>query len=156
VDIGTLLDTTTPVKFDFMDHEIVAHLFTAGWARLTQEQRDLIAATEEKIKAIEGEVETPEGDLTAEGFNRVVARARCQLPMMLSAWDFDGSPMERGGEPWPPTSENMANTPDALLVAAYCSTYQVWTEGPTNGAEPQTGLQPEATPEENQTESSTP
>lgn len=156
MDIGTLLDTTVPIEFDYMEHKIVCHVFSAGWSRLTQEQREIIEESEKEAGAIEGETQTPEGALTVAALNRIVIRARRQLPVMLSAWDFDGSPMERGGSPWPPTAENITNTPDTVLMAAYSNTYKVWSEGPTLGAESQDGLQPREKSESSQGESSTP
>lgn len=158
-DLGAVLDATEPVNCQFLNHIITAHVYSAGAARLTKEERAILRA----VDAVEGEtVEIPEDadekltrEVSEQIYNRNVDLSRRILPIMIKSWDLDGSPMALRGELLPPTPENVARCPDALIVEVAVMAMDVWKR-PTNGGLLQSGSPAEATPGQNQTANTTP
>lgn len=168
MDLSALLDVTEPVECEFLSHKITAHVYTAGANRLRKEDRDLWAELnaprdrllqqnsvmrqllQQAIEELQKDAHDPE---TVEGivksFGEIesqepdgVAIARALLPVMISSWDFDGSPMERpAGVLFPPTPENIAACPDSLLDAIAGPILEKWNaRNPTSGDLQQDGL----------------
>lgn len=152
MDLSTVLDATEPVSCEFLGKEIVAHVYTAGVNRLRKEDRDkwdelvtppadFVAVNDKEGKPIAFQ---PDG----------VVMIRAMLPEMISGWDFEGSPMERDGKPYPPTPENVKACPDALLTAVGEKVMEKWNEAnPTTGTLPETGSPAVEMPEQSLAES---
>lgn len=139
MDLSDLLDATEPVTCQFMGKEITAHVYTAGVQRLTREHRLIWE------------------DLHSRQESDSIVWARALLPVMIKGWDLDGEPMEMHGEPFPPTEENIRRTPDLLLNALAVPVMERWNKAnPISGESPQNGSQPEATPENSQTQTISP
>lgn len=139
MDLSELLDVTEAVECEFLDHKITAHVYTAGTSRLTREERLVWERLQE------------------QGEDDGILWTRALVPAMLQSWDLDGSPMTLRGEPFPPTAENMPRCPDLLLSSVGPKVMEFWNKlNPTNGDQPQTGLQAEETPESNPTQNTSP
>lgn len=139
MDLGKVLDATEPIDCVFMDHKITAHMYTAGVNRLTKEEREALQSV--------NDVEDQDG----------VTSLRIILPMVLGGWDLDGEPMEYQGAMFPPTKDNVAKCPDALLIAVGNPVLDKWQKAnPTNGGQPPTGSQPEDKPEPSPAENTLP
>ena len=153
MDLSTVLDATEPVSCEFLGKEIVAHVYTAGVNRLRKEDRDKWEAlTSPPVDFVP--VNDSNGDPIAFQPDSILL-FRAMLPEMISGWDFDGSPMERDGKPYPPTPENVAACPDILLLAVGNAVLDKWNEAnPTIGTLPETGSSVVEMPEPSLAESS--
>jgi hypothetical protein len=140
MDLSALLDVTEPVECEFLDHKITAHVFTAGINRLRKEDRDKYS------------------ELSEGGDPDPILLARALLPVMIGGWDLDGTPMEYAGRPFPPSVENVAQCPDALLQVVANPVIDKWSKAnPTTGDLSQNGSEPlpESQSEESLTQTTT-
>lgn len=122
-DISELLDATEPVEIDYQSHKVTVHVYVMGRDRLVNEERQILASF------VEGrDTSKP------ETYDDTIKWARSMVPIMVSHWDYDGSPMTRKGQPFPPTAENAALLPDLLVIEIADKAGEVWSKAnPTNG-----------------------
>lgn len=172
MDLGEMLDVTVPVTFEFMDKRYTAHVFTAGGNRLTQAERERLAAASKpaeeanrRIKEIEAELVSAngnKGELEAERaalFRKAndIALAHGTLPVIVRSFEDDrGEVVQWHGEPI--TANNISKLPDEFLWSAFTKVVPVWQDptGPVDGPNSQSAEErAEAQPEENMISSQT-
>lgn len=160
-DLSALLDAAQSTTCEFLGTTINLEVYTAGMSRLTHEEtlalREVIkryAPANEQAVKIRGAITAQKALVEAGGspesetrklyelqaeFDDLdtgsVEQMRVVLPMMLKGWSFNGEPMKRNGEDFPPTSENLATVPDNLLLVVGEAAQSIWQSPTTSVSE---------------------
>ena len=158
MDFAELLDATEAVTVEFLGKTIVCNVFTAGTARLTNDERERLSASlgplqeaasraqviGEQLKLPDlteertAELETELAKLTKEMDESRLAHI-C-VPLMVRDFQLDGEKLEWRGEAI--SEKNIHELPLLFLVNVSLAARDVWLN-PTNGAGSESSAPPE-------------
>lgn len=142
-DLAEVLDATEPVDVEYLGKTIVAHVYKAGDARLTIEERKKLRAarqplqdSEDRISAINKEIagldESSNGradelekellDVLNQLSNAGVFQAT--VPVMVQRFEYEGEPLLFRGKEI--SGENIADLPDSFSFEVAMKAGEVW------------------------------